>query len=394
MDFTRFDTLARAVSSHGTRRRILGLPLGLLATVGLTIASDDDVEAGRRRRRKARRSRRRHDRTCKPKSRKSICAGKCGTFKNRKTCGRRVNCGSCPTDLACPECADGEVCRNGACLACTVTCASNQTPQECGAALQAALSNVSLSTVTVCPGTYVGNFSVSRGVTVAGAGQGDDPAANTILSADQDGRVLSLLADAANVTLEKLRVTGGMLSNDFGAGIVSLGAGLTMTNCVVAGNQGINVTGVGIYSQSALHMSNSQVSDNACTSGDEALAGGIYAQGPTTLTDCQITGNETSGEGGGLVIAAGAATLAGQTTVNRNVAVGGGGILVVNGASLTVASTCQVTRNIATELYGGIANRGTVTLQGSSPATIVVNNCPDNCLDVPGCTNAQIDCSA
>jgi hypothetical protein len=184
-----------------------------------------------------------------------------------------------------------------------------------------------------------------------------------------------------------------MLSNDYGAGIVNLGDGLTMTSCTVSGNEGSNVTGVGIYSESALQMTACLVSDNACTSGEDALAGGIFAQGPATLTDCQITGNETSGEGGGLVVASGLTALAGQTTISGNVATGGGGVLVASGANLTVASGCQVTHNTATELYGGIANRGTVTLQGSSPAMTVINNCPDNCLNVPGCTNAQTDCT-
>ncbi|MDQ2654549.1 MAG: right-handed parallel beta-helix repeat-containing protein, partial [Chloroflexota bacterium] len=307
-------------------------------------------------------------------------------------CGRRIDCGPCPGDLACPECAATEVCRNGECLSCTVTCASNQTSEECGAALSTALGNASLATVTVCPGTYVGNFSISRGVTLVGAGQGTDPAANTILSGNQAGRVLLLMADAASVTLEKLRIAGGMLSNDDGAGIANLGAGLTMTNCTVSDNEGSNVNGVGIYSQSSLQMTGCQVSDNACTDGGEALAGGIYAQGPTTLTDCQITGNQTSGEGGGLLVASGLTSLDGQTTISGNVAAGGGGILVASDASLRVASTCQVTHNTATELYGGIANGGAVTLLGSSPETIVVNNCPDNCFNVPGCTENQVDC--
>lgn len=375
MDFSRFDTLARAISSLGSRRRILGLPLGLLIAGGISVASDDDAEAGRRHKRKARRRRRQRNRACKPKSRRAICAGKCGTVKNRKSCGRRVTCGACPEDLGC-----------------TVTCASNQTPEACGTALQTALSDASLATVTVCPGTYAGNFSINRSVTVVGAGQGNDPAANTVLTANQAGRVLALLAGAGNVTLEKLRITGGLLSNDYGAGIVSLGAGLTMTNCTVTENQGSNVQGVGIYSDSSLEMTGCQVSENACTSGEAALAGGIFTLGATTLTDCQITGNQSSGDGGGLVVGAGATSLAGQTTVGSNVATGGGGILVVEDASLTVASTCQITHNTATELYGGIANRGTVTLQGASPDSIVINNCPDNCLDVPGCTNDQVDC--
>lgn len=392
MDFSWFDALARMISTHGSRRRIIGLPLGLLIAGGLSVIFDDGAEAGRRRRRKARHARRQRSRTCKPKSRTAICAGKCGKVKNRKTCGRRVNCGPCATDLACSECAVNEVCRNGACLTCTVTCGSDQTAEACGAALEAALRDASLSTVTVCPGTYAGNFTINRGLTVIGAGQGADPAAATILTANQAGRVLTLPANTPSVTVEQLRITGGLLSNDYGAGIVNLGAGLTMTYCTVTQNQGDDVQGVGIYSQSALQMTSCQVSTNTCTSGDEALAGGIFAGGPTTLTDCQMTGNESSGEGGGLVVGAGATSLTGQTTVSGNEAAGGGGILVASGASLTVAPTCRVTHNIATERFGGIANRGTVTLQGSSPETIVVNNCPDNCLDVPGCTNAPTDC--
>jgi hypothetical protein len=82
MDFSRFDTLARAVSTLGTRRRILGLPLGLLVASGLAVASEEETTAGRRRRRKARRSQRTRDRTCKPKPRQSICSGRCGTVKN------------------------------------------------------------------------------------------------------------------------------------------------------------------------------------------------------------------------------------------------------------------------------------------------------------------------
>ncbi|MEZ4565309.1 MAG: hypothetical protein R2853_21540 [Thermomicrobiales bacterium] len=249
-----------------------------------------------------------------------------------------------------------------------------------------------MSIVTICPGTYVGNFTISRGMVVAGAGQGVDPAANTILSANQQGRVLLLEGTAGDVTLEKLRLTGGMLSNDYGAGIVSMGAGLNMTNCAVTANEGSNVSGVGIYSQSSLQMTGCLVSENACTSGGAALAGGIYAQGLTTLTDCEITGNTTTGDAGGLLVAAGLTTLAGQSTISENTAAGGGGIVVASGASLTIEASCQVTHNTATELYGGIANEGVVTLQGNAPATIVVNNCPDNCLNVPGCSNAQVDC--
>lgn len=402
MDFSRFDSLTRAISTLTTRRSILGLLTGGLAAGGLFFADGDDAVAGRRRRRrarhrrhKARRSRSRRNGKCSPRPVAAICAGRCGLVTNRKTCGRTVDCGPCGADPGCPECQANQLCRNGACRDCTVSCASNQSPEECGAALTAALADDTLSEITICPGTYVGNFVISRGVTLIGAGQGDNPAANTILSADQTGRVLWLATDAGPVTLENLRITGGMLTDDYGAGILSQGAGLTMTNCTVTGNEGSNVEGVGIWSLATLQMTNCEVSDNVCTNGNEALAGGIFAQGATTLSDCLVTGNTTTGEGGGIVVA-GTTSLLGQTLVSNNTAAAGGGILVAAEASLTVAPACRVTHNTATSLWGGIANNvdGTVTLQGPSPESIVVENCPDNCLNVPGCTEDHHgDCS-
>lgn len=393
MDISRFDLLARAVSTAETRRKILRLPLAMLALAGLSAAAGDGAAAGRRRRRRARRNRRRRDHTCARRSISSICAGTCGTIKNRKTCGRKVNCGRCAADLACPECAANEVCRNGACLPCSVVCTGNQTGAECGAALAEALGNVSLSTITICPGTYAGNFTINRSVTLVGAGQGSDPATSTVFNGDLGGRVLWLQEQAGTVVLEKIRITGGQLANDAGAGILNQGAGLTMTNCTITGNQGTNVSGVGIYSQASLQLIACEISNNSRSGDAEPLAGGIFVQADATLTNCQITGNITSGEGGGLLVAAGPTSLLGQTTVINNTATAAGGILVADGASLTVAPGCRVTNNTATELFGGIANEGSVTLQGSSPATIVVNNCPSNCQNVPGCTENQIHCS-
>jgi hypothetical protein len=399
MDVSRFDAIARAISTVKSRRELLSLVPTLVAAGAVVTTLDDEAAAGRRRRRKARhhrrqarRSRNRRQRTCTPRPVAKVCAGTCGTVRNRKTCGRRVDCGPCGPGPGCPECAENEVCRNSTCQTCTVTCASGQTPEECGAAIVAALADASLTEITICPGTYLGNFVVNRAVTLTGAGQGPDPTINTILSAVQPGRVLWLQDSAGNVTLENLRLTGGELANDFGAGILNQGAGLTMTNCTVTGNQGDNVTGVGIYSLSSLQMTACEVSDNTCTSGDEALAGGIFAQGNTTLEDCLITGNTSSGEAGGILVASGLTSLTGQTTVSDNVAAGGAGILVAGGAILWVGRDCLITHNTATEEYGGIANEGAVTLDGPSPESIVVNNCPNNCLNVFGCTEDQLHC--
>ncbi|MFN8662368.1 MAG: hypothetical protein U0075_10780 [Thermomicrobiales bacterium] len=148
MDNTRFDALARGLSTSESRRRLLA-HLAALPTLGglLAILDPDDSEgAGRRKRRKkahkhGKGRRRKHNKRCKAETVAQTCAGKCGSVLNN--CKRAVECGPCWCDPACPSCqvcdeeagqcvADpgqagdacgdpGQVCQaNGAC-ACTAT---------------------------------------------------------------------------------------------------------------------------------------------------------------------------------------------------------------------------------------------------------------------------------
>jgi hypothetical protein len=113
MDGSRFDALAKTLSLTGTRRRVLGSLAGLPALGGLLALLDqDDAEAKDRRRRRKQRHKKRKDksqgkrkqRACKPKSRARICAGRCGEVKNRDTCGKAIDCGSCDCTPPCGEC--------------------------------------------------------------------------------------------------------------------------------------------------------------------------------------------------------------------------------------------------------------------------------------------------
>lgn len=93
MDAQHFATLLRTLMPGSSRRRLLGA-LGTLPLLGgsLTQLGVEDAAAGRKQR-------------CKAKSRAVVCAGTCGTVKNKQTCGKSFDCGPCACDPACGACS-------------------------------------------------------------------------------------------------------------------------------------------------------------------------------------------------------------------------------------------------------------------------------------------------
>ncbi|MCA9877205.1 MAG: hypothetical protein KC442_05475 [Thermomicrobiales bacterium] len=114
MDANHFDALTRCLTSGGPRRRVLRL-LAATPVVGgaLALLPGDALAKDRRRRRKLRHKRRhnaggRQGKRCRKKSTATVCAGQCGLVKNRKSCGKSVDC-----TLVCTS--SGSVCCDGGC---------------------------------------------------------------------------------------------------------------------------------------------------------------------------------------------------------------------------------------------------------------------------------------
>lgn len=262
------------------------------------------------------------------------------------------NCGACDN-----ACGADAICDDGVCQECTVTCDGNGA--TCGAALQSALD--AGGDIYVCPGRYVGEFDIdTANVTVAGAGDGDDPASNTILDANQSGRVVSI-ATGRVATLRRLRITGG---NDAGAsaGVRNVGT-LTMTSCSVVGNSATGAGGAGGFSQNQ------------------------NATGPMTLTNCTISGNSGNGNGGGINQASEthAVTLTNCDITDNQAGLDGdgtGGGINVQAGTVNIDGG-SITGNTAATDGGGIFNSefGTVNLDGVS----VSGNSPNQCTNVVGC---------
>jgi hypothetical protein len=270
------------------------------------------------------------------------------------------------------------------CEACDVVCTGSGV--DCGVALQAKL-NLG-GTVRVCPGRYIGTFSFSATSTeVIGAGDGRDQASNTILDADEAGRVVTVPQDVA-VTLRGVRMTGGSLPTGVGGGIRTAGT-LSLVSCTIRGN--VASQGGGIYHSGTatgpLELADCQVVGNSTTSGS---GGGIYGSGgqPIVLSGCVISGNRSGEFGGGIAKAGGSWIIAGSAIDANEAAEFGGGIY--NSGPLTFDSASSITNNTADTagtgaVGGGIYNStGAVELNGA----IVSGNEPDQCAGggaVPGC---------
>ena len=234
------------------------------------------------------------------------------------------------------------------------------------------------------------------------AGEGDDETSNTILESGGNTRVLTIPGGLPPITLERVQIRNGRLittsGHIFGGGILlQQPATLHMTECTVRRNNLVNLSqdefanggGIAVEAGCTLEMTRCTVRENFATP-DKSLGGGIWSAGTTTLTDCLVEGNGAEPFGGGLRVAGGKTTLAGSTRVRLNTARSGAGIHVLN-SELEIAATCRVTENTALNGAGpgGISNSGgTVTLAGADPSPIVVNNCPDNCANVPKCSTA------
>lgn len=198
-------------------------------------------------------------------------------------------------------------------------------------------------------------------VTVIGAdaGAGDDPASNTILDAQGQGRVLVVgnINTSPTIDLQRLRgvrITGGRALG--AAGVLNYGA-LSMTGSTLAGNEAQGSAAGGL--------------DNA-------------VDGAATLTDCAITGNSAAAGGGLYQRSDQPLVLHGCVVWGNTATRDAGGDIAVRSGTLTLDAATRITGNTATTAVsgGGISNNGgAVNLNGAT----ISGNTPDNCSGVSGC---------
>lgn len=316
------------------RRTLLRTAAGLPFLGALAGLADQEQSAARKRRKR-----------CKARSRRKICAGKCGIVKSRKTCGKKVDCGAC-CGASTVACGARELCVDDLCLACDVVC---ETPNRtcAGEALQTALA--AGGSIHVCPGRYTGGFVINASVSLTGAGSGDDPATNTILDGLGTQRVVKV-NQAPTPTLasfSRVRIQGG--SDEGGAGLdADASTEVNLVACTVADNFGTD---------------------------PDSEGGGLQVNGTLRMTDCLVERNE-AGEGGGIFVDNGTTVLR-NTIIRNNAAIRGGGVYVDTGSLLLEPGTL-VTGNTGNTGAGIFSIAGS-SVTVSADATVTANS-PDNCV--------------
>jgi hypothetical protein len=214
-----------------------------------------------------------------------------------------INCGACGTTCtgATPVCNGSGVCACGD--VCPVGCRFTSIQAAINAAAPGA-------TIRVCAGTYTERFTITKNLTLLGAGAGANPGTATILNGGGTGTVVVISSNAI-ATIQDLTITGGKAS----------------------------ATSVG--------------------------GGGIRIPGTLRLVGVSVIANTSELQGGGIYIDFGRLTLGANTILSNNSALNGGGIWN-NRGTLTLEAGSNVLNNTATEFGGGIMNHGTLTLETGS----------------------------
>jgi hypothetical protein len=218
------------------------------------------------------------------------------------------------------------------------------------------------NTIFLENGTYTGMQlpSISSAFPLTITGQ--DPAQTIVSGAGQALSNVFFIANGANLTLERVTVSGAT------AGGIQNAGTLTLINAIVRSNTNF-VEGAGISNSGAAEIFNSTISKNASI---DSFGGGIYNLGTMSISDSTVANNTAGGAitSGNGIQNSGTLNII-NTTIAQNsrpAEVRGGGI--DNTGTLTIING-TISENRGTS-GGGIANVGAATTQLRN--TIVAGN--------------------
>jgi len=167
---------------------------------------------------------------------------------------------------------------------------------------------------------------------------------------------------AGNLTLYDLTLTGGDGGTSNGGAIYSQGA-VTATNTTIANSTAPGGGGIR-NSSGTLTLIDSRLENNSAP-GTGSAGGGLYTNGPATLTNTTLTGNSAY-YGGAIYTASGGTLTLSGSTVESNSAYSGGGAFI-NGGSATIQANSRFAANTVNNHGGAIYNNGTtLTISGST----------------------------
>ncbi|WP_018219657.1 autotransporter outer membrane beta-barrel domain-containing protein [Salinispora pacifica] len=219
-----------------------------------------------------------------------------------------------------------------------------------------ARGGATLNLATKCTYTLTANIdgaglpAITTPITLNG---GEHTTITRAAAADQF-RILTV-DTGGNLTLNRLKITGGQAAENGGGISVAAGGSAVINHSKILDNitsQG----GGGIFNQGTVFVTGSSVNRNVAGE----TGGGVSSSGPLRVVKSQIDRN-TANVGGG-VAAAGASVKGGSIAGNR-AALSAGGMLIDDGIGTVVGT--HVTGNTAGDAVGGIAviDGGQLTLR-------------------------------
>jgi len=237
-------------------------------------------------------------------------------------------------------------------------------------------------TIAIAAGTYDGSVTITKDVTLIGAGADLTTITQSARSIDTiftpgSGSVITITSNAS-VTIRDVTVSGGFafvcvptggipFCDGDGGGINNSGT-LMLRQSAVSGNTAAR--GGGIYNIGTINLFRSDVSGNQAVSGggQGTLGGGIFNGGMTSLNKSTVNGNSAS-FGGGISNDPTGTMVLNDSTVNGNIGspsffLNGGAGIESRGALTLNHST--VSSNISFGSGGGIYCGGTTTLNQST----------------------------
>jgi hypothetical protein len=214
--------------------------------------------------------------------------------------------------------------------------------------------------ITMNIGTYnQSSIQIDKELTLMGATNNPD---DVIIDAQQNGRVIEVLADVNNVKLQGLTITNGItpgFPDNRGAGILNRGGTeaqpTQIINCKLTHNNA-TFEGGAIINYGNMIITNCKFTNN--TAGGNG--GGIVNAGNLVVTSCILQENSAPTSMGGGICNWDTMTITGSF-IQQNQAIIGGGIL--NGGEMTITdSTIQQNQG---ENGGGIENYDILNIIGS-----------------------------